>query len=84
MLCKLLTLGLEMARTVLSVAEKPSVAKGVAQILGGGRVSSRNGRSQYNRIYELECDVGNLGRCKMNFTSVAGHLQEIEFQSPYE
>jgi DNA topoisomerase-3 len=74
-------------RVVLSVAEKPSVAKGVATILAGGGAhppGSRNGRSPYNRIYELECDVGDLGRCRMNMTSVSGHLQELEFQPPYE
>ncbi|CAI5468679.1 unnamed protein product [Closterium sp. Yama58-4] len=41
---------------VLNVAEKPSVARAVAEILaryGGGGVRSREGRSVYNRIFEF-------------------------------
>ena len=76
-----------MPRTVvLSVAEKPSVAKGVAAILAGSSSpQSRQGRSTYNRIYEFDCEVGGgIGSCRMHMTSVTGHLQEIEFQPPYE
>ncbi len=71
---------------VLSVAEKPSVAKGIASVLGGPSPPSRQGRSRYNRIYELpDVEVGaGVGRSRMLVTSVAGHLKEIDFEAPYE
>ncbi len=74
-------------RVVLSVAEKPSVAKGLAGILGSGSgqnaPQSRPGKSIYNRIYMVEHDVGHWGRCQINITSVRGHLHETEFVDPY-
>ncbi|KAJ8478267.1 hypothetical protein OPV22_021994 [Ensete ventricosum] len=41
---------------VLNVAEKPSVAKAVAEILsrGSGGMRSREGRSRYNRVFEFD------------------------------
>jgi DNA topoisomerase-3 len=66
---------------VLSVAEKPSVAKALAQILGGDNVQGRPGFSVYNRIFEIpNCDFKN-GRCSMKITSVTGHLMEKEFDA---
>ncbi len=71
-------------RVVLSVAEKPTVAKGIAGILGGGGgVQSRNGRSIYNRIFTVEHEVGQWGKCLVNITSVTGHLHETDFVEPY-
>lgn len=70
----------------LSVAEKPSVAKQVAGILsrnpssGGLRV--RDGRSRYNRIFEFNCVVRSQ-QIQMSFTSVTGHLMELEFDDRY-
>ncbi|XP_020586433.1 DNA topoisomerase 3-alpha [Phalaenopsis equestris] len=52
---------------VLNVAEKPSVAKSVAEILSrrGGGMRSREGRSRFNRVFEFEyaidsCDPADL------------------------
>ena len=48
---------------VLSVAEKPSVAKELANIIGRGSAVRRNGHSQYNhskyniRLYVVVCGV---------------------------
>lgn len=70
----------------LNVAEKPSVAKQVAGILsknpssGGLRV--RDGRSRYNRIFEFNCVVRNQ-QIQMSFTSVTGHLMELDFDDRY-
>ncbi|XP_073018547.1 DNA topoisomerase 3-alpha isoform X1 [Primulina eburnea] len=70
----------------LNVAEKPSVAKAVAGILsknpasGGLRV--RDGRSRFNRIFEFNYPIQNQ-QFQMAFTSVTGHLMEIEFEERY-
>lgn len=72
---------------VLNVAEKPSVAKAVSEILsrgggGGGGLRSRVGRSRYNRVFEFEHSIG--GRpCLMLFTSVTGHLMELDFDDRF-
>lgn len=69
---------------VLSVAEKPSVAKELARIIGGDNVHRRNGFSPYNHIFEIpECDFKN-GRCSMKITSVTGHMMEAEFETAYK
>ncbi|KAK4477749.1 hypothetical protein RD792_017010 [Penstemon davidsonii] len=70
----------------LNVAEKPSVAKAVSQILsknpssGGLRV--REGRSRYNKIFEFNYAIQNQ-HIQMSFTSVTGHLMELEFEDRY-
>ena len=70
--------------TVLSVAEKPSVAKELARIIGGEHVHRRAGFSHYNQIFEIpDCDFKN-GRCSMKITSVTGHMMEVEFDSAYK
>ncbi|KAG8383914.1 hypothetical protein BUALT_Bualt04G0063600 [Buddleja alternifolia] len=70
----------------LNVAEKPSVAKAVSGILsknpssGGLRV--RDGRSRYNKIFEFNYALHNQ-QFHMSFTSVTGHLMELEFDDRY-
>ncbi|KAI3451633.1 hypothetical protein Pfo_008298 [Paulownia fortunei] len=70
----------------LNVAEKPSVAKAVSGILsknpssGGLRV--RDGRSRYNKIFEFIYTIQNQ-QFHMSFTSVTGHLMELEFEDRY-
>ncbi|XP_019200561.1 PREDICTED: DNA topoisomerase 3-alpha isoform X3 [Ipomoea nil] len=71
-----------MAVRVLNVAEKPSVAKAVAGILSNNQMRSRNGRSVYNRIFEFNYTILNQP-CQMLFTSVTGHLMELEFDDRY-
>ncbi|CAM9802638.1 unnamed protein product, partial [Phaeothamnion confervicola] len=68
--------------TALNVAEKPSVARELSNILGQGRARARPGRTNYNRIFEFECNV--MGQqVNMILTSVTGHLKELEFAEPY-
>ncbi|KAK1296608.1 hypothetical protein QJS10_CPB15g01974 [Acorus calamus] len=72
-----------MAVRVLNVAEKPSVAKSVAGILSRNRgMSTRNGRSRYNRVFEFEYEIGGQ-RCHMVVTSVTGHLMELDFDDRF-
>ena len=74
---------------VLAVAEKPSVAKGLAQIISGlagsgGAPSGRQGASVYNRLFDLaDVEVGGFGRCRVVMTSVTGHLRELDFCAPF-
>ncbi|ONL93974.1 DNA topoisomerase 3-alpha [Zea mays] len=67
---------------VLNVAEKPSVAKAVAEILSRRSAQSRAGRSQYNRIFEFNYAI-NGRACHMLVTSVTGHLMELEFDDRF-
>ena len=63
-------------RKVLSVAEKPSVAKELAAILSNNQARSRVLASQYNRVFEFQCTLDNA-QCNMAVTSVTGHLMEV-------
>ncbi|XAR73130.1 DNA topoisomerase [Bertholletia excelsa] len=76
-----------MARTirVLNVAEKPSVAKAVAGLLSkreGGMRRVREGRSRFNKIFEFGYNIRGQ-QCHMLFTSVTGHLMEVDFDDRY-
>ncbi|KAI9732252.1 MAG: DNA topoisomerase [Claussenomyces sp. TS43310] len=70
-----------MARKILCVAEKPSIAKAVAGHLGGGRFSTRNvPNNPYVKNYDFQFDFGPpWGNCEVTMTSVLGHLTELEF-----
>eukprot|EP00954_Amorphochlora_amoebiformis_P028536 1391835-Amorphochlora_amoeboformis.AAC.2 len=64
---------------VLSVAEKPSVARKIAQIMArGGHIDNRGGPSKYNRIFEFNMRLGGQD-IRMVVTSVTGHLMEVAF-----
>ena len=67
----------------LSVAEKPSVARELAQILSNGGSQQRDGPSRYNKIFTFNCTLDNAP-CEMMVTSVTGHLMEMEFDSAYK
>lgn len=69
---------------VLNVAEKPSVAKAVAGILSSHQgLKIREGRSRFNKIFEFNYTIS--GRpCFMSFTSVTGHLMELDFDERFK
>jgi DNA topoisomerase-3 len=68
---------------VLNVAEKPSVAKEISRLLSGNpNPRSREGGTNYNRVYEFGCQIQGQN-FDMLFTSVLGHLHELEFVEPY-
>ncbi|KAG8718055.1 DNA topoisomerase [Ceratobasidium sp. 395] len=61
---------------VLCVAEKPSIAKSVAQILSGGRYETRNTQSPYHKNYDFRyAQTGD----DYTMTAVSGHLTEKDF-----
>jgi DNA topoisomerase-3 len=69
---------------VLCVAEKPSIAKAVAQILGGGQVNVSNTTITYIKNYRFSTRLPEWGECDVTFTSVAGHLMEADFEPQYK
>ncbi|KAI3992371.1 hypothetical protein MKX01_030092 [Papaver californicum] len=69
-------------RRLLNVAEKPSVAKAVSMSLSRNQFRTREGRSRYNKIFEFEYTIRGL-LCHMSFTSVTGHLMEMDFEERY-
>ncbi|XP_010674423.2 DNA topoisomerase 3-alpha isoform X1 [Beta vulgaris subsp. vulgaris] len=66
----------------LNVAEKPSVAKAVSGILSSNQARVREGRSRYNKIFEFDYTIRGQP-IHMLFTSVTGHLMELEFDDRY-
>lgn len=67
---------------VLNVAEKPSVARAIADSLAGGSATKRAGKSQFNPIHEFQYKL-NGRNCRMVVTSVSGHLLETDFPEPF-
>lgn len=69
---------------VFNVAEKHSVARDVSGILARnhGGLRMRDGRSVYNKIFEFIYEIQGH-HCQMIFTSIHGHLMELEFDDRY-
>ena len=66
---------------VLMVAEKPSVAKMLAEHLSGGRMRTRRGQSRANQIFEFIKYFGPAQtKCKLMVTSVVGHIYGLNFE----
>lgn len=82
--CK--TSSIVIMKNVLSVAEKPSVARELAAIISRQQADSikRQGVSPYNPVFEVnQCSFQNA-QAKMVITSVTGHMMELEFESAYK
>ena len=74
-----------MVGKILCVAEKPSIAKAVAEHLSGGRFNTRNGGSVYNKNYDFDFSFNPpWGDCAVTVTSVSGHMTGIEFPPQYK
>ncbi|KAH7123768.1 DNA topoisomerase III [Dendryphion nanum] len=71
-------------RTVLCVAEKPSIAKAIATHLGD-QVTTRNIQGNpYVKNYEFDYIFPQWGHCIVTMTSVLGHLLSHEFEPRYK
>lgn len=69
-----------MVLRVLNVAEKPSAAKEITNVLKAGQQSSvRPGLSRFNQIYEFDMNLEGT-HARMAFTSVLGHLKGSDFE----
>lgn len=64
---------------VLCVAEKPSIAKEVTNILSGGRLTKRTSKSKYNPNFDFKFNFPNYGMCDVTMTSVIGHITNMDF-----
>ena len=66
---------------ILCVAEKPSIAKAVSAILAGGtRLQVHQTANKYVKNYKFTSRFPEWGDCEVVFTSVAGHLTELDFE----
>lgn len=68
---------------VLCVAEKNSISKAVAGILGGGRVRTRDTDVKYVKNYEFEFEFPQQGRCNVVMTAVMGHVTSCDFPGDF-
>ncbi|PYH69766.1 DNA topoisomerase 3 [Aspergillus vadensis CBS 113365] len=70
---------------VLCVAEKPAIAKAVAQHLSGGSFQTIAIRgNQYVKNYVFDFNFGGpWGTCTVTMTSVIGHLTGLDFERQY-
>ncbi|GKZ86564.1 DNA topoisomerase [Aspergillus niger] len=73
------------AQKVLCVAEKPAIAKAVAQHLSGGSFQTIAIRgNQYVKNYVFDFNFGgSWGTCSVTMTSVIGHLTGLDFERQY-
>ncbi|PCH07497.1 DNA topoisomerase, type IA [Penicillium occitanis (nom. inval.)] len=71
---------------ILCVAEKPAIAKAVAQHLSGGSFQTMNIHGQqYVKNYIFSFNFGGAwGNCEVTMTSVIGHLTGLEFGKEYK
>ncbi|SBS87711.1 DNA topoisomerase 3, putative [Plasmodium malariae] len=68
---------------VLNVAEKPSVASAIADILSKGKQNKKKSYSKYNPVFTFEYKIKN-DTWYMYVTSVTGHLTEQKFDDRYK
>ncbi|XP_035229457.1 DNA topoisomerase 3-beta-1-like, partial [Stegodyphus dumicola] len=69
-------------KQVLMVAEKPSLAQSLAQILSNGHVKQRKGLSSACAVYEYD-GTFNSQTVKFKMTSVCGHVMSTDFIPKY-
>ncbi|TKY85865.1 hypothetical protein EX895_005406 [Sporisorium graminicola] len=70
---------------ILCVAEKPSIAKSIANILARGHPSNRPGKDKFCRNYDFQYKMpGVQGIVDMTMTSVRGHLTSADFGPPHK
>ena len=68
---------------VLMVAEKPSLAQSLANILSNGRHRTRKGFNNANSIHEYKSSFRGEKDVFFKFTSVCGHILSTNFASEY-
>ena len=74
-----------MPTKILCVAEKPAIAKAVAQHLAGGRINTRSIRgNQYVKNYDFDFNFRQWGNCSVVMTSVLGHLTSLDFDPAFK
>ncbi|KAK4916624.1 DNA topoisomerase [Elasticomyces elasticus] len=70
---------------ILCVAEKPAIAKAVAQHLAGGQLATHSIRGNpYVKNYQFTYNFPIWGNCEVVMTSVLGHLTGLDFDTKYK
>ncbi|KAK1915975.1 hypothetical protein P3342_003790 [Pyrenophora teres f. teres] len=69
---------------VLCVAEKPSIAKAVANHLGGQARAENVRGIQYVKNYKFDFRFNPWGDCSVTFTCVAGHIVHRDFNDQFK
>ena len=71
-------------RTVLMVAEKPSLAQSIATILSHHKSTSRKGSSGGCNVHEWSDYFPPTGeKVKYKMTSVCGHVMSLDFLAKF-
>ncbi|CAM1154613.1 TOP3B (predicted) [Pycnogonum litorale] len=70
-------------KSVLMVAEKPSLAQSVAQILSNGQMRTRRGGNGACSVHEYTGTFRSSETVKFKMTSVCGHVMSIDFPGKY-
>lgn len=71
-------------KTVLMVAEKPSLAQSIAKILSGGQFNSRKGFNGACSVHEYKGRFPPTGETvSYKMTSVCGHVFGLDFTGKY-
>ncbi|ORY12498.1 DNA topoisomerase [Clohesyomyces aquaticus] len=68
---------------ILCVAEKPSIAKAVANHLSGGARATDVRGLAWLKNYKFDYNFQRWGHSDVTFTSVAGHIQSSDFPDRY-
>ena len=68
---------------VLMVAEKPSIAKSIAEALCYGKLKNRRGISKFCPVYEFSGSIFGKN-AYFRVTSVAGHVYTTDFPPKYQ
>ncbi|KAF1958324.1 prokaryotic type I DNA topoisomerase [Byssothecium circinans] len=68
---------------ILCVAEKPSIAKAVANHLGGQARAENVRGIQWVKNYKFDYNFRPWGQASVTFTSVAGHIQNLDFHARF-
>jgi DNA topoisomerase-3 len=68
---------------VFMVAEKPSLALSISQILSNGQLSSRKGFNNCCSLHEWTGKYQSNSSARFRMTSVAGHVFGIDFVPRY-
>lgn len=72
-----------MGRIFINVAEKNSIAKDIAKFLSGGQFRKERSCSQFNPNFFFNYQLGDE-EVQMKVTSVAGHIEDLEFEYQYK
>lgn len=71
-------------KTVLMVAEKPSLSQAVAKILSSNQMTTRKGSNGACSIHEYNGRFPPTGeQVRFKFTSVCGHVMSLDFIGKY-